>query len=547
MTLRTHSSLASLTLVLGLVSSACGQYGLTLTGGNQGGANTGGNVNGGGGAGAQGGGGSAPSCGDGVRDDGEECDDGNSLGNDGCTTCTIDPEYTCAETRAGLSLCSKTCGNGEIDEGEECDAGPGNSNSGQCTEACRKASCGDGFKNGNELCDLTAPDPPPGCNDACTLDTCGDGQPEGEEECDDANDDNGDDCLDTCVLASCGDGHVHDLVEACDDGGNLASDGCDAVCELEDGFDCEGGAGEQSVCKAVCGDGLVVTGEECDDKNAEPNDGCSDTCQSEPGYDCTNPGFACSPICGDGMQLVGEACDDGNTERCDGCEDACHAYYAVTLGDGQYATLASDPTSNVVCYDAWVRLSGSRTILGSANHFELRCADGDLEFRVYNGLGWNQISQPQSALCTDSLWHHVGACRINENLSLSMSLHVDGALAASGTSPLNQAIQWLPASITAGSNGIGGTTTGLGGGAIDEVRVSTAAIATVNSYPMERRYQVQGTTHSLFHMDEGSGGELVNAANPNALGSVSAAGLFLPDDGYQSLGQMRDWCSVPTQ
>ena len=40
-------------------------------------------------------------------------------------------------------------------------------------------------------------------------------------------------------------------------------------------------------------------------------------------------------------------------------EGAGHAYYAVALGGGQYATLASDPTSNVVCYDARVRLSGS--------------------------------------------------------------------------------------------------------------------------------------------------------------------------------------------
>jgi cysteine-rich repeat protein len=46
-------------------------------------------------------------CGDGTRDAGEFCDDGNILGNDGCSaTCTVETHYACSEeTRASPSVC----------------------------------------------------------------------------------------------------------------------------------------------------------------------------------------------------------------------------------------------------------------------------------------------------------------------------------------------------------------------------------------------------------------------------------------------------------
>ena len=51
-------------------------------------------------------------CGDGVRQPGEVCDDGNTVSGDGCNaTCTSD----------------ETCGNGFRDRGEECDDGAANS------------------------------------------------------------------------------------------------------------------------------------------------------------------------------------------------------------------------------------------------------------------------------------------------------------------------------------------------------------------------------------------------------------------------------------
>jgi len=54
---------------------------------------------------------------DGVRaDNGEDCDDGNSDDDDGCSTLgVVDPQYTCYDDILGRSVCSAHCGNGKRD------------------------------------------------------------------------------------------------------------------------------------------------------------------------------------------------------------------------------------------------------------------------------------------------------------------------------------------------------------------------------------------------------------------------------------------------
>lgn len=63
-------------------------------------------------------------CGDGVVDEGEDCDDGDEADNDGCESdCTVTPGYQCS---GEPSVCSNTtgdCGNGQVDIGEACDGG----------------------------------------------------------------------------------------------------------------------------------------------------------------------------------------------------------------------------------------------------------------------------------------------------------------------------------------------------------------------------------------------------------------------------------------
>ncbi len=94
----------------------------------------------------------AGTCGDGVADSNEECDDGNDVATDDCTTeCTLN-----------------TCGDGYLYDGvEECDEGTDNgagcdsaydSTCTACSTSCYYTTasgefCGDGVRNGPELCD----------------------------------------------------------------------------------------------------------------------------------------------------------------------------------------------------------------------------------------------------------------------------------------------------------------------------------------------------------------------------------------------------------
>ncbi len=63
--------------------------------------------------------------------------------------------------------------------------------------------------------------------------------------------------------------------------------------------------------EAVCGDGIVESGEACDTKSA----GCY-ACGVVPGWTCA--GSACSPICGDGVVGTGASCDGAHRDTaCD--------------------------------------------------------------------------------------------------------------------------------------------------------------------------------------------------------------------------------------
>ena len=84
-----------------------------------------------------------------VADDALGCDDGDE--------CTVDDHCKaggCVATPCGEPL-PGTCGDGKKDPGEECDDGEAlNADTAACTTKCKKAFCGDGFiHDGVELCD----------------------------------------------------------------------------------------------------------------------------------------------------------------------------------------------------------------------------------------------------------------------------------------------------------------------------------------------------------------------------------------------------------
>ncbi len=192
-------------------------------------------------------------CGDGIAQLGEGCDDANAADCDGCSaSCSVETG----------------CGDGVRCGAEACDDGNATSCDG-CSPTCTielGSACGDGTVSAacGEECD------PPGalCTAQCTrVPVCGDGAVSAGEACDDGNTADCDGCSASCTAESgCGDG-VRCGAEACDDGNALACDGCSPACAAEVG--------------ALCGDGIVsaACGEECD----PPGAGCSLICSAGDG------------------------------------------------------------------------------------------------------------------------------------------------------------------------------------------------------------------------------------------------------------------------
>jgi cysteine-rich repeat protein len=144
-------------------------------------------------------------CGDHVVNGGEVCD-GNATTSStfngaACPKNTVSTS-TCKSDCSGFnapSACGATCGNGKVEGNEECDDGNTDNNDG-CTNSCKKNVCGDGFLSPTEQCDDGANNgagcsAPYGgtcnaCTSSCKLVTksggfCGDGTIDaGHELCD---------------------------------------------------------------------------------------------------------------------------------------------------------------------------------------------------------------------------------------------------------------------------------------------------------------------------------------------------------------------------
>ena len=225
-------------------------------------------------------------CGNGVVDPGEKCDDGNKVGNDGCTPiCQVEDGWVCPP-KGGACTRTQICGDGILQSPEQCDDG-----------------------------NMTSGD---GCSSTCTVEAGYECRVPGRK----------------CVPL-CGDGIILGG-EQCDDHNTTSGDGCSATCGIEPGATC---TGMPSVCMvAKCGDGIKQGNEACDcgtDATKLPTDctgpnglfngdgtGCSKTCTLEPicrGTAGTGTTHACNTVCGNGNLEAGEACDDGNTVSGDGC------------------------------------------------------------------------------------------------------------------------------------------------------------------------------------------------------------------------------------
>jgi len=370
-----------------------------------------------------------PVCGNGTLEDGESCDDGNSLPGDGCSgLCRKDPNFECP-TPGQRCVSTVVCGDGKVSGNEACDdrnATPGDGCSADCLSvetgfgcptagvACVRtttpAVCGNQVVEANENCDDGNTKSADGCSSACQIESgytcpnpgslchlvqyCGDGLLNGSEQCDDANLKPGDCCDGNCHLEPncacttltpalsppkqvcsstmvCGDGK-RTGTEACDDGNTKPGDGCSADCTtVEGGFTCPSSGGAcTAVAKASCGNAILEAGEYCDDGNDKPNDGCSADCNFESGYVCPTAGKLCTAIarCSDGnvdYQRF-ETCDDGNSADGDGCSAKC----TIELGWSCVTAQTSTGANRSTCVNSTT--CGDKKITGAET-----CDDGN--------------------------------------------------------------------------------------------------------------------------------------------------------------------------
>ncbi|GEM_PF-5888527 len=263
-------------------------------------------------------------CGNGLVDAGEQCDGGNAVGGDGCSS-------TCQREDSAF-LCTGTVPeNARLCLSDETDLTVSASRSvvATCTDA-RKCEyvCSTGYVEDN--------------SNVCVLaNVCGNDVREGSEQCDDGNTANGDGCSSTCQNVQ--------------------------------------------IASFVCGNRQLETGEQCEDGNTVPGDGCSITCQIEQCSDIeveclTQPPLPATPsTCGDGrigyidtnannaqdVNEYVEACDIGSAVN-PGCVEQCRfielGYKGVNCNSGsttcqvtqmtprEYFTAKVDALTNGECY-----------------------------------------------------------------------------------------------------------------------------------------------------------------------------------------------------
>lgn len=353
-------------------------------------------------------------CGDGVLDEGEGCDDGNDVDEDGCPSGAV-----------GGCAAEGVCGDGIVWSGME--------------------GCDDGNSMGGD-----------GCEEDCTVTPageCGNGEVESGEGCDDGNAVDEDGCpsgaMGGCAAeARCGDGILWAGMEGCDDGNEVEEDGCPS------------GAAGMCAAEASCGDGFVWAGMEgCDDGNDVEEDGCPSggvgMCAAE-------------ASCGDGFLWAGmEGCDDGNEEDVDGCNNDCATprWVFITSTNGNSGNLGGVDGADTHCqelaegaglvgmYKAW--LTGSDAGSAPAMRFESEGFAGwymlPTDPPTPVARGWADLVGPgdlQAAINSDEDGATVG------NANAWTNTKVDGTQ----SSPMDHCMDWSTDADVLGVTGRSNTT-----------------------------------------------------------------------------------------
>lgn len=316
-----------------------------------------------------------PACGDGYIDDGEECDDGQpAASGDGCSAqCGQEPDFVCEQE--GVPCRAIVCGDGIIDgssdpsigecgpsaQGEQCDDGNGGGDDGcsgscaiepgyvcsgtpsTCTERPAGDLCSNAFALGAGTYDLSG----------LASDFSFAGGPDMVLEAAVAEGQilrvtgtaSFDGVLGAVDAARCSQGYWDSMPQpfVADQPFTIAfspsaeqapwgGGGSSGTLALIVAAESAGGmlqldVSSVSVAAPICGDGYLSPGlsEQCDDGDVATGDGCDDLCQVESGYACPGGGSCRAITCGDGYtDWPSESCEDGNTSPGDGCGSDCN-------------------------------------------------------------------------------------------------------------------------------------------------------------------------------------------------------------------------------
>jgi len=404
--------------------------------------------------------GSSDICGDGVVGSGELCEVGDTISSS--TACDSDEDgvddgyyveecsLTCDSYEETTTCSPISCGNGVIEGTEECDDGSLNGSYGFCGADCSNSDrtyCGDGSLAGGEACDCSSVSPAAGAafgggacsylngvystdaSDTCAWDCsgpgpyCGNGDVDDAEACDgDTDTYSGKICSTTTIFpgeectqdSDCGvissstftSSPESAVYRGCgeedpDDDSKETANDCPLTTVCVDGDASKSGepCDVNSDCSSTSeSDGVCSTFEYQTTRTRSCNDTCSDWAEDWSAIDCIAPGS-----CGDGVVDDGEECDDGNDDSSDSCTVECtsnvcgdgYIYGGEEScdegGDNGVMCESSYGSTCAYCNDNCISVTSSGSFCGDGviNGDEVCDAD-DIPYHYYNiteGLG----------------------------------------------------------------------------------------------------------------------------------------------------------------
>lgn len=352
-----------------------------------------------------------PRCGNSRLDSnyGEVCEIGDSQ------SCTTGEGYSGSQTcssQCQWDPCEPTefCGDGIVNDGEQCDNGitngqfcsaPYGGTCNYCSSSCQPQtitgpSCGDLTKNGQEECDGTdgVPDTHHTCQADCTL----------------------------LYIPFCGDQIVNQTSEACDGGTQACVDASGY-----NGVQACSGSCQWGTCvpQESCGDGILNDSEQCDPQDPfsiPEHNICTASCvlQYVPycGDGATDPGEQC-----DRGGSNGQVCSPAYGGSCSYCTGSCQFVVLTggSCGDGiKNGSEQCDGQSGVPEHYSCTNDCALTQNYGSINACKYEDADGDL-FTTNDQIvvpGWNfTVTNGQSS---STLITGANGCALFTNLAAGM-------------------------------------------------------------------------------------------------------------------------------